>query len=130
LNLYTDYFGNSYSYTYTIVNVPSTNYSAIYLVNDIKNFNRAGFNDFARFLISIVFILAIVVGVTSKTQYGNSSDETLLLVFMLVLVFSYIGWMRVPFENMPNEAVRQYFIAMITGLLTLANGLRRMGVFQ
>jgi hypothetical protein len=123
-------FSNTYTNNYEVVQNGTGNYTLMVLAGDLKAFSGFGFNDFSRFLIAVIVILAVIGGLSVKTNYINNPEELLFIIFLLTLGFSYIDWMNLNLQNIPVPALNQYFITLFMGLATILTGLRKWGVFN
>lgn len=106
-----------YSIAYTYVG----QFSLRNFLNDLKALRVAGFNDFTRIIIAFIVIFAIVA--TASSKMGLKEPEPLIiLTFVLVVFFSYLGWLTLNYDAIPNlifmpEGWLQQYIIMIIFLL-------------
>lgn len=88
---------------YTVSYTYQGEYSLKVFLDDIKNFSEAGFDDFARFILAIIIIAGIVFWATKESsEIRNEEEITIALALILIFLFSYIGWLTVPYEPLPN----------------------------
>lgn len=120
-------FNNSYYRYYSVFDYGNGSFTLSDLADDLSVFDGSGFNNFSRFLISIVAIFLIVGGVTSRSNFINNPEELMLLVFLLSLPFSFIDWLNLGISSMPVPALNQWFISMLLGLLVVVSLIRKMG---
>lgn len=96
-------FNNTVSIQYTVLFTFQGNFSLKTFIDDINAFTSAGFNDFTRFIITIIIILGIVGWASSELSALRGEPEILIgLTVALVFLFSYIGWLNIPLETFPN----------------------------
>ncbi len=70
-------------------------------LDDLKDFGELGFNDFTRMFIAFIVILGIIS--TLAFKYSLREPEVLtFLSWALVLLFSYIGWLTLNFNAIPE----------------------------
>lgn len=126
----TEYFTNTYTFIWPIDSQATSGFTLKDWLDDIEGFSGAGFNNFGRFLIAVLVMVAIVFSLNRTTDLINSGEEILLLITVLILFFSYINWMNLGIPNLPFEIVNQYGIAFIMSFWTVMSFWRREGVAQ
>ncbi len=90
------------SVQYSVKYVYKGEYSFKVFIDDLTSFVSAGFDNFGRFLLAIIIML-IIVGTLSMEISAFREPEVLIAVtWVLILFFSYINWMNIPFEAIPN----------------------------
>lgn len=112
------------SHQYAVLWTYESNFTLKKALDDIKAFSDAGFSDFGRFLIAVLFIL-LVVGSLSYANTDFREPEVLIpITWILVLFFSYIGWMAIPLDTIPNVGPRDGWLKdyIVFILITLAGG--------
>lgn len=105
------------SNVYTISHTYSGEFSLLNFLEDIRDFGSAGFNSFTRMLIALIVILAIT-GISVKE--GIKDPLVIgILVFVLVLAFSVLGFFTISDPNIPipTDWIRQYLISILVGLI-------------
>ncbi|MBI2075237.1 MAG: hypothetical protein HYT82_01045, partial [Candidatus Harrisonbacteria bacterium] len=70
-------------------------------LDDIKNFSEAGFNNFTRFILAIIFIF-IVVGLVSRELTIREPEVLIAVTWVMVLFFSYMNWMNINYAGIPE----------------------------
>jgi hypothetical protein len=98
--------------------------------DDITNFGGSGFGDFSRLLLSLIVIASLTIMISTTTELVTAPEETLLFIFALTLIFSYVNWMRLDIDTIPFESLKQWFISIIVGFSTVMALLRKWGVFR
>lgn len=135
VNVTTSEFTNQYFMVYGVSLFSNETFTLRDLVDDIERFDRAGWNDFNKFIISIIIIIGVVGGTSalsasrrqSSASFINNTEEVLLLIFAMSLFFSYIGWMTVTIDTIPFEPVKQYLAVIIIGMVTVIEIYRKHG---
>ena len=93
---------NTVSNSYRIDNVFEGSFSLKNFLDDITSFSEGAFDDFNRFLIAI-FITLILVGGLSLSSVDFREPEILIPVtWLMVAFFSYLGWMNIPLDTIPQ----------------------------
>ena len=96
-------FNNTVSVQYSVIPTSQGPFSLKTFIDDINSFVSAGFDNFARFLLAIFIIIAIVGWGSLELSALRGEEEILVgLTIALVFVFSYIGWLNIPLETFPN----------------------------
>jgi len=113
---------NSFNVTdfmeYSVRYVYQGTFSIKTAITDITNFTGAGFNDKTRLLIAFLLTF-LVVGFVSATDFGGLSNPIplLILTFLIVLVFSYVGWFNINYSfaevNGSNLFLQKYMISIL-----------------
>lgn len=130
LSVSTSAFTNTYT-TYWGVNLfTNESFTLEDAADDIASFSGGGFNDFSRFALSLIGMMGVVVFVGSRRTLLQNPSVVLLLVFALSLVPSYFGWLRLDFEGIPFEPLKDWLVSVLLGLITLIVGLRDMRTTQ
>ena len=98
------------------------NFSLMNFFDDLRNFGQSGFDDTTRMFIAFIVIFAIVGSVAFKL--GLRDPESLvILTWSLVLFFSFLGWLTLGFDAIPNinppgkAWIQQYIIFIIISLI-------------
>ncbi len=86
------------------------------LIDDLKAFGQAGFNDFTRIIIAFIIITSIIASLSIKAGLREPISMT-ILTLALVWFFSYIGWMTISYDSIPNEWLKQYILAILLSLI-------------
>lgn len=114
---------------YLITSYSQGEYSLKTFIDDLTNFSGAGFNDSGRFIIAFIIIFALVGYITSKFTGIINAPALILLIWILVGFFSYIGWLYMDFSTIPNIPgfnLKKYIIFILITLLTGGYILKRM----
>ncbi len=114
------------SVQYNIIFTYVGDFSLQTLINDISDFGESGFNDFTRFFFSFVGIFAIITLASmdsrGKGLFINKKEDMLLLIWFSVFFFSFIGWMTINLQAIPEIKgvtdgwLKQYLVFMLTTL--------------
>lgn len=121
----TEYFTNTYIMNYAITDIITSGFTLRDWLDDLSDFEGAGFNDFSRFLISIIIMISIVFSISRTSDVINSNEEILLLFFLLTVFFSYIDWMNLNIPNLPYESMNQWGACILIGLAAIMSYWRR-----
>jgi|TARA_Y100000310_G_scaffold342241_1_gene444514 hypothetical protein len=119
LNSYVVYVINStvnrtLIHEYAVISTYTGQFSLQTVINDIKAFAGAGFNDFTRMMVALVFIIGILIFAASFQQL-REPEALLMLLVGLVFFFSRVGFMTLNYEAIPDFAgLRQYVIFYLT----------------
>lgn len=109
-------FSKQYAVSYTYVG----DFSLQNFIDDLKNFSGAGFNDFTRMIFAFIIIFTIV-GISSfKHSIFREAEPLIILTIVLIFFFTYIGWLTLNFETipevrgMPTGWLKQYLIFVLS----------------
>ena len=105
-----------YTRTYQIMNTYTADFTLQYLINDLNEFSRAGFNANTRLLLAFIIIFAITGIAAMKFGFINP-EASILLLLSLVLFFSYAGWLTINLMTIPTAFLRQYMIFILMLLM-------------
>jgi len=113
----------TYFYPYAVIYTYQGELSLKTFFDDIANFTGAGLDGFTKMIIAFMLIFAIVVA-SLKTDYIVSGEDkekkTILLVWGLVFIFSYVNWFYMDYPGMPDIlGLKQYIILYVMSLLTI-----------
>ena len=112
---------NTLSYQYTIRYFYKGQYSLKVVLDDIKNFTDVGFNDFSRWILSMLVIIGSIVYLGRQNFAALQNPEGfVILVIVEVWFFSYLGWMKIPLETIPSDWARQYIFAILISMVGIA----------
>ena len=84
-------------------------------LDDLKAFGGAGFNDFTRMVIAFIIIFILLASVSYNMGVVDP-EVTIGLLIMLTCLFSYIGWLTLPYDGIRTEWLKQYIIAILISL--------------
>ena len=93
---------NTVSHTYRVQDTFSGSFSLKNFLDDITSFSSAAFGDFERFLISVLLILFIVGGLSLQSSDFREPEVLIPAVWVMVAFFSYLGWMSIPLDTIPQ----------------------------
>jgi hypothetical protein len=124
----TSEFTNTYQKYFAVLNIDTGNFTVKTLADDISGFSGGRFNNFSRFLISLLVIIGVSFSLAGTSNFINNPEEMLFLAFVISLGFSYIDWMNLGIELMPVPELNQWFISIMLGLLAIIAGIRKFGV--
>lgn len=120
----TAYFSNTYGTAYSILPYVNESFTMRNAIDDISRFRGSGFNNFSRIFMSFLFMIGIIFSLSRTTNLINSGEELVVLLFLLSLFFSYVGWLDIGLNNVtagginfPIAGLGQYFITILIGLL-------------
>jgi len=128
LSVSTSGFTNTYEVMWTAQGFTVENYTLATAMNDVSNFNAGGFSGWSRFFLSLLVIAMCVLGVTRVTDLLAEPESIIVFVFALTLLFSYVNWLYLDIPGMPLAGLKQYFLAIITGLIAGIAILKKAGV--
>lgn len=131
INVTTADFSAQYMRIYQVTDFVDTNFTLKDTLDDVGSFDRAGFGDFNRFIITIVIIIAVVLSANRASQdLLTAPEETLWLMATLTVFFSYIGWMTLPIPGIPSPVLQQYLFAIFVVFIAILEWYRKSGVSQ
>lgn len=91
---------------YTSLVLFQGNFSLMTVIDDLSSFGSSGFNDYTRVFLAL---LGTVIGtiIVVKTGFAvvvpRRTDSTIMwIVISFIFLFSFIGWLTVPFGNFPS----------------------------
>ncbi len=96
-------------------------FSLMNFIDDVRDFGELGFNDFTRMFIAFIIMLGIVG--TAAFKFGVTEPEVLtILSWILVLLFSFVGWLTLGLDTIPDIGpgkawMQQYIILLVVTLL-------------
>ena len=103
--------------TYSIKYYYQGQFSLKTVLDDIKSFTGAGFNDISRMIIGFIIIFAITASVAKKSSFIDP-DYLIILFIILTFAISYIGWFKInDYAGLTSDFLKQYIIS-ISVLLT------------
>jgi len=94
-------------------------------LDDLKNLGAAGFNSFTRNFLAVIFIFVLLLFANQETVV-TTKEANVLLIWILVLFFSYIEWFT--FENnvLPEGfGLEKWMIFYVITLFTLGFFIKR-----
>jgi len=98
------------------------------LLEQITNFNSAGFGDFGRYALVLIIMLVVLFILSSSVGFVDA--ESYIIIFLVMLwAFSYIGWVTLPWANIPTIGgfdMQKYIIAIVLTLFVIGILIRRM----
>ena len=122
----------TYQLNGTVTEIVSTQYSIKYtyigefsfmnFIDDLRAFAGAGFNDFTRMILAFIVIFSIVAVASSQISGFRDPESLIILAWGLVLFFSYVGFLTVNYESIPDiagvgkEWLQQYIIFLLFSL--------------
>lgn len=74
-------------------------------LDDISNFGGAGFDNFGRALLALVFTFLIVGGISLEFQGMREPESLLLVAWGFTALFSYLNWYNLPLNAIPTLIV-------------------------
>jgi len=107
---------------YTIRHTYSGNFSLKYFIDDVSAFAGAGFNDDTRMLLAFIVIFAIIGLSSYKFTTFREPEPLLAMTWILVLFFSYVGWLTLNYDAIPEIRglgvgwLKQYIIWILVTL--------------
>lgn len=107
------------SVQYSIQNTYKGEFSLKNFIDDLKAFGGAGFNDFTRMFIAFIIIFAIVASVANGMGL-REPEPLIILTLFLILAFSYIGWLTLNYDSIPEFVftpegwLKQYIIFILS----------------
>lgn len=119
-------FTNTYQLSYGVRSSTDESFTLLDALGDITNFHGSGFNGFDRFLLSVIVMIVVIGGLSERTDLIGSAEEVLVLVFLLTLFFSWIGWLTLSLPNIP-VGLQPWIISILVGIITLTQVIRRYG---
>ena len=108
---------------YTVLWTYVGNFSLSNFIDDVKAFSEAGFGDTTRFLIALMIIFGITAFMSMESANFRETEVLVPLVLMLILFFSFIGWMNVNLDTIPEIRglpvgwLKQYITFIISVLI-------------
>lgn len=129
-------FNATASVQYSVISTYVGEFSLQTLINDITAFGESGFNDFTRFVFALIGIF-IVVGIATGGASGiggfgiRDDEQVLILIWTMVLFFSFIGWMNLNIQSIPEIRgvpegyIQQYAVFILTTLFTIGALMRK-----
>ena len=109
----------TYKRTYAVIDTYKGEFSLMNFIDDLTAFTQAGFNARTRMIIAFIIIFAVVALVSKYMSVANP-EAMVILTMVLVLFFSYIGWLTYNNPNIPTIYgfdIKQYAIFIIIFLL-------------
>lgn len=95
-------FNNTVSAQYKIISTIQGSASLKTFIDDLNSFVAAGFDTFGRFILAIIITFAIVAWASREVANIRNEEEVLIgLTIILVMLFSYIGWLNIPLTSIP-----------------------------
>lgn len=107
---------------YTVKYTYKGEFSFMNFIDDVKAFAGAGFNDFTRMIIAFIFIFSITAAASSQIEGFRDPESLIILAWALVLFFSYVGFLTVNYEAIPEIKglaegwLKQYIIFIMFSL--------------
>lgn len=95
-------FNATVSIQYTVKFTYVGNFSLKIFFDDIKSFTGGGLNDWTRMFLSFIFIFGILVLASKEITAIRDAESLIILTWALVFLFSYIGWMTLNLETIPE----------------------------
>lgn len=95
-------YNNTVSLQYNVQYTYEGEFSLKHFLDDIKNFGGAGFDDWSKFFIAFAAMFAIVALASSKITALRDPEPLIILTWSLVLFFSYLGWITLNLETIPD----------------------------
>ena len=93
---------NTVSNSYRVEFVFTGQFSLKNFLDDISSFSAGAFDDFNRFLIAILFTLLVVGGISLASSDFREPVILIPITWIMVAFFSYLGWMTIPLETIPQ----------------------------
>ena len=93
---------NTVSYSYRVENIFKGSFSLRNFLDDITNFSAGAFDDFNRFLIAVLITLFVVGGLSLQSTEFREPEILIPAVWIMVAFFSYLGWMNIPLDTIPQ----------------------------
>lgn len=89
-----------YSVIYSFVG----DFSLKVFLDDVRGFSGGGFGNFTRWVLALIIITVIVAIASKETATFREEIPALLLIWFLVMFFSYVGWFSIGLESIPEVA--------------------------
>lgn len=109
---------STFARTWLVQHTYQGEFSLQTFLDDISSFTGAGFNDNTRLIIAFILIFALT-GLAIKFAGLVNPEAIVILVMMLTLLFSFIGWLTIPDPNISTNFansgfnVQQYMIFIL-----------------
>lgn len=90
-------------------------------LESLTNFGKGGFNSFGRILLAVIIITGLTVWTTKNTDFLGEPERILLFIWALTGLFSFIGWLTLPF--LTDTFTSQYMVFILISIITVAANL-------
>lgn len=110
------------SHAYRVVHTFEGSGSLKNFLDSVSTFSEAAFDDFDRFLIAVLIILLFVGTLSLRSTEFREPEILIPMVWIGVAFFSFIGWMEIPLQTIPNIKglpdgwLNQWIVFILTSL--------------